>query len=140
VSTLSSLLDTNIVSQRIKPNPDEKVVGWLSRLPDSDSFLSVVSILELRTGIDLLPAGRKRRDLESWLVDSVRRGYRGRILPVSEEVADMCGRLIAKAKSEGSTPDVNDALIAATARVHGLTVATLNRTHFERLGVELVEF
>jgi predicted nucleic acid-binding protein len=134
------LLDTNIVSQRIKPHPDEKVMRWLSQLPEGDAFLSVVTILELRTGIDLLPAGRKRRDLESWLVADIRRGYAARILPITEEIADICGRLIARGQKEGAIPEANDALFAATAMVHGLQLATLNRRHFERLGVELVEF
>jgi predicted nucleic acid-binding protein len=134
------LLDTNIVSQRIKPHPDEKVMQWLSQLPEGDAFVSVVTILELRTGIDLLPAGRKRRDLESWLVADIRRGYADRILPITEEIADMCGRLIARGKKVGAIPETNDALLAATAMVHGLQLATLNRKHFERLGVELAEF
>lgn len=113
---------------------------WLSQLPETDAFLSVVTIQELRTGIELLPAGRKRRDLESWLVADIRRGYAGRILPITEEIADMCGRLIARGKKEGTIPEANDALLAATAMVHGLQLATLNRKHFERLGVELAEF
>lgn len=113
---------------------------WLSQLPEEDAFLSVVTLQELRTGIDLLPAGRKRRDLDSWLVSDIRRGYAGRILPVSEEIADVCGRLIARGKKEGAIPEANDALLAATAMVHGLQLATLNLKHFERLGVELVEF
>jgi predicted nucleic acid-binding protein len=137
---LSSLLDTNVVSQRIKTHPDHKVVNWLSQLPEEDAFLSVVTLQELRTGIELLPAGRKRRDLDSWLVADIRRGYAGRILPITEEIADVSGRLIAKGKKEGAIPEANDALLAATAIVHGLQLATLNRKHFERLGVELVEF
>jgi hypothetical protein len=134
------LLDTNIVSQRIKPHPDEKVMQWLSQLPEGDAFLSVVTILELRTGIDLLPAGRKRRDLESWLVADIRRGYAGRILPITEEIADICGRLIARGKKAGAIPEANDALLAATTMVYGLRLATLNQKHFGRLGVDLVEF
>lgn len=113
---------------------------WLSQLPGEDAFLSVVTIQELRTGIELLPAGRKRRDLESWLTADIHRGYAGRILPITEEIADMCGRLIARGKKEAAIPEANDALLAATAMAHGLQLATLNRKHFERLGVELVEF
>ena len=138
--TLASLLDTSVVSQRVKTSPDERVADWLSQIPKEEAFLSVVTLQELRTGIELLPAGRKRRDLESWLVSDIHRGYAGRILPITEEVADVCGRLIAQGKKAGATPESNDALLAATAMVHGLTLATLNRKHFERLGVELVEF
>ena len=137
---MNSLLDTNIVSQRIRPIPNDKVMQWLIQLEEASAFLSVVTLQELRTGIQLLPSGRKRRDLEQWLMVDIRRGYAGRILPITEEIADMCGRVIAKGKLAGSLPEANDALLAATALVHGLRVATLNRKHFEKLGVELVEF
>jgi predicted nucleic acid-binding protein len=137
---LDSLLDTSVVSQRIKKSPDERVVRWLSAILRDEAFLSVVTLQELRTGIDLLPAGFKRRDLESWLVSDIHRGYEGRILPITEEITDVCGRLIARGKKAGATPEMNDALIAATAQVHHLQIATLNRKHFERLGVGLVEF
>lgn len=136
---MNSLLDTNIVSQRIKPIPNDKVMQWLSQLEETSAFLSVVTLQELRTGAQLLPSGRKRRDLEQWLMVDIRRGYAGRILPITEEIADMCGRVIAKGRLAGSLPEANDALLAATALVHGLKVATLNRKHFEKSGVELVE-
>lgn len=129
-----------MVSQRIKKSPDERVVRWLSAILRDEAFLSVVTLQELRTGINLLSAGFKRRDLESWLVSDIRRGYEGRILPITEEIADVSGRLIARGKKADATPEMNDALIAATAQVHGMRVATLNRRHFERLGVELVKF
>lgn len=137
---MNSLLDTNVVSQRIKLTPNDKVVQWLSQIEEASAFLSVVTIQELRTGVQLLPAGRKRRDLEQWLTVDIRRGYAGRILPVTEKIADMFGRVIAKGKLEGSLPEANDALLAATALVHGLKLATLNRKNFEKLGVELVGF
>lgn len=135
-----SLLDTVVISQRIKPNPDEGVMRWLSQLHEEEAFLSVVTLQELRTGVELLPAGRKRRDIESWLTSGVRQRYAGRILPITEESANECGRLIARGKLQGALPETNDALLAATALVHGLQIATLNRKHFERLGVKLADF
>jgi len=66
--------------------------------------------------------------------------YRERILPIGIEIADLCGRILAAEEKLGFHPDVSDAYIAATARVHGMLVATLNRNHFKRLDVELVEF
>ena len=135
-----SLLDTVVISQRIKPNPDERVMRWLSQLHEEEAFLSVVTLQELRTGVELLPAGRKRRDIESWLTSGVRQRYAGRILPITEEIANECGRLIARGKLQGALPETNDALLAATALVHGLQIATLNRKHFERLGVKLADF
>jgi predicted nucleic acid-binding protein len=78
--------------------------------------------------------------VEAWLEEDLLRGFADRILAVDAVVADFCGRLIVEAIGQGHTPGLGDVLIAATARVHGLQVATLNRQHFERLGVELVKF
>ena len=113
---------------------------WLSQVLHETTFLSVVTIQEIRTGIDLLPAGRKRRDLDAWLTKDLPKAYDNRILPITAEIADTCGRLVANARKAGTTPDINDALIAATAVVHQLAVATLNRKHFERFAIDLVNF
>ncbi len=137
---MTSLLDTNVISQRIKPAPHESVMNWLSQLPAQDAFLSVVTIQEIRTGIELLAAGQKRRNLELWLGRDIRRGYAGRILPITEEIADRCGRLVAKIRRDAKTPAMNDMLIAATAQVHGLQLATLDWDHFEGLDLQLVKF
>jgi len=137
---LSSLLDTNIVSQKTKLEPHPKAIDWLMKLPMEQAFLSVVTIQESRTGFELLPLGRRRRGLEEWFETEVLLGYSGRILPVTEEIADVCGRFVAIKRKLGTTPDINDMLIAATAVVHGLTLATLNDKHFKDLPVKLVEF
>jgi predicted nucleic acid-binding protein len=103
-------------------------------------FLSVITLVELRRGIQLLPQGKRREALDEWLLNDVAEAYEGRILPVTAAIADLAGRVAAAAKQDGYTVELADVLIAATARVHGLAVVTLNRKHFERLGVELVEF
>jgi toxin FitB len=136
---LSFLLDTNIVSQKTKLKPHPKALDWLMKLPQEQAFLSVVTIQESRTGFELLDRGRRRRDLETWFDAHVLGGYAGRILPVTEEVADLCGRFVAVKRKLAETPDINDMLIAATAVVHGLTLATLNDKHFTDLPVKLVK-
>jgi toxin FitB len=137
---LISLLDTDVVSQRMKAAPNQSVMLWMGSVPKEKIFLSVTTILEIRTGIELMPAGRKQREMESWLANDINQNYAGRILPITAEIADMCGRLVARRRKASETPGINDCLLAATALVHGLSVATLNRKHFEKLGVELVEF
>lgn len=137
---MDSLLDTNVVSQRTKKVPDARVVSWLMGVDSSELYLSAVSLAEIAFGIEEMAAGRKRQNFEWWLGHDLRRGFAGRILGVDERIAEEAGRLTSKAKKAGATPEFADALIAATARVHGLRLATLNRDHFERLGVELVEF
>ena len=137
---MDSLLDTNVISQRTKATPNEGVVGWLRQTPSSEMYLSVISLAEIRFGIEELDPGRKRQNLEYWLEQDVRQGFAGRVLMVDERIAEEAGRLTSIGKKVGARPDFADALIAATARVHGLKVATLNRDHFKDLGVELVEF
>ncbi len=84
--------------------------------------------------------GKKRRNLEAWFESEVRGVYAGHILPVTEEIADLCGKFVATKRKLGTTPDLNDMLIAATAVIHGLTLATLNVKDFEKLPVKLITF
>ncbi len=105
---------------------------------ESELFLSVVSLLEIRLGIDQMSFGRKRHNLDLWLRADLPRSFADRILPVDTAVADACGKLIDASHKAGHTPKLSDALLAATARIHGLQMATLNRKDFVRLGVDLV--
>ncbi|WP_213807559.1 type II toxin-antitoxin system VapC family toxin [Granulicella sp. dw_53] len=135
------LLDTSVISQAIKERPDGPAIRWLHTVGTEETYLSAITLAELRRGVELLPAGSRRRNLENWLQGEVAEEYRGRILPVDEAVADAAGRISVEAERGGHNGiDLPDILIAATARVHGLEVATLNRKDFTRLGVRLVEF
>lgn len=136
---MDSLLDTNVISQRTKATPNEGVVRWLSRTPSSEMYLSVISLAEIRFGIEEMDPGRKCQNLEYWLEQDIRQGFAGRVLIVDERIAEEAGRMTSTGKKVGARPEFADALIAATARVHGLQLVTLNRKHFEGLGVELVE-
>lgn len=137
---MSSLLDTDVISQRVKASPDERVERWLRKMPEAELYVSAISLLEIREGIQQMPHGRKRQNLDQWLTADLPRLFDGRILPIDAAIADVCGRLLVTSKQSGHTPGLVDALIAATANVHGLRMATLNRRDFERLGVELVQF
>lgn len=134
------LLDTNVVSQTAKIQPHPGVVRWWAQRSESELLISAVNIHELRYGIELLDAGARRRELEAWLTNRVLPDFAGRILPVDEAVADLSGRLLAREKKNKRTAEINDVLIAATASVHELQVATLNRDHFKWLGVQIVQF
>jgi predicted nucleic acid-binding protein len=137
---LKILLDTDVVSQLTKDVPHPRAYAWLKLAIDEDLYLSAISVEEIREGIEMMDPGHKKRRLDRWLADEVLNDYRARILPIGVEIADLCGRILAAEEKAGRHPDVSDAYIAATARVHGMSVATLNRKHFERLGVKLVEF
>jgi predicted nucleic acid-binding protein len=137
---LDSLLDTNVISQRTKSTPNASVVAWLSQSRVSELYLSAISLSEIRFGIEEMQPGRKRANFEHWLTHDLRQGFAGRVLTVDERIAEEAGRLTSMGKKAGAKPELADALIAATARVHGLRLATLNRRHFEWLGVKLVKF
>jgi hypothetical protein len=137
---LRYLLDTNIVSQLAKDRPHEKVFQWVEEQDEENLFLSVATLLELRVGIELCDPGKKREELESWLVHDLLERFDDRIVPIEKHTADLTGRIMARSQKEGWKMESMDALIGATAMVHDMALATLNRKHFERLGVELVGF
>ena len=134
---MSYLLDTNVVAEWVKPDPAPSVVEWLSGVDEEEAFLSVVSIAELRRGIDLLEAGRRRQRLEKWLSEDLRDRFHGRILAIDILVADAWGRLTARSSRAGRTVGTMDGFVAATAAAHGLTLVTRNVRDFEHLEVEV---
>lgn len=128
------LLDTNVLSEVRRPRGDEKVKRWISSAFVSDLYLSVLVVGEIRRGTERL----KRRDpegakvYEAWL-DTVLKEYADRILPIDAEVAEEWGRI--------SVPDpvpIVDGLMAATAKVRGMTFVTRNTADVERTGVRLL--
>ncbi len=132
------LFDTNVISQRKAERPNQAVLQFLTSIPNEQSFLSVITLMEIRAGIEKLNIGsEKRAGLEVWLEQDVQRGFAGRILPVTAEISDAAGRLYAAEKKDARTPAISDLLIAATAKVYGMQIATMNRIHFEPLGIEL---
>lgn len=134
---MSYLLDANVVSEWVKPEPAPSVVEWLSGVDEEEAFLSVVSLAELRRGVDLLETGRRRQRLEKWLSEDLADRFHGRILAIDILVADAWGRLTARASRAGRTLGTMDGFVAATALAHGLTLVTRNVRDFERLGVDV---
>jgi len=128
---VSFLLDTNVVSEWIKPRPNPGVVSWLATVDEDEVCLSVVTITELRYGIERLPAGAKRKRLDEWLHKELLARFEGRILPVDLAIADECGRLVARSEAAGRPIEPRDAFIAATAEVYGLTLVTRNVSDFQ---------
>lgn len=128
---MSFLLDTNVVSEWTKPQPNTGVIEWLEQVNEDDVFLSVVTFAELRHGIERLPAGARRRRLDNWLRSELPARFEGRIALVDGAVADEWGRLVARHEAAGRPIHAMDALIAATAQVHGLTLVTRNVSDFK---------
>jgi len=120
------LLDTCVVSELVRPAPLPSLVDWINNQPEERLFMSVLTLGELRKGIDRLPEGAKRTRLEIWLDSDLRIRFAGRWLPVDEEVAERWGLIAANAANKGLSLPVIDGLIAATALTHGMTVVTRN--------------
>ncbi len=132
------LVDTNVPSELTRETPDARVVAFLRHAGKESLYLSGMTLGEIRKGIDLLPASQHRDALQDWLEVDVRSWYAGRILPVTESIAERWGHLAAHAKQQGIAVKVVDAVIAATALEHGLTVVTRNVKDFAGLGVVLL--
>jgi predicted nucleic acid-binding protein len=128
---LSFLLDTNVVSEWKKPSPDTGVISWLAEVDEDRTFLSVVTLAELRYGIDRLPTGKRRSLLDQWLRRDLTVRFESRILPIDPAVADTWGIIIAQRAAVGRPIGAIDAFMAATAQVHELTLVTRNISDFE---------
>lgn len=133
------LLDTNVLSEVTRPSPDKRVLDWLDGLDEDRSFISVVSIAEIRRGVALMDQGRKREALAEWLAHDLPQRFEQRVLPIDEPVALAWGDLMALAKGRGRGLSSMDGLIAATAIAGELTLATRNTKDFEDFGLELFD-
>jgi toxin FitB len=127
---VSFLLDTNVVSEWTKPRPNSRVTTWLHEVDEDRVFLSVITLAELRHGVEKLPAGPRRALLDAWLRDDLPLRFETRVLGVDADVADAWGRLIAASEARGRPLTVMDGFVAATATVHDLTLVTRNERDF----------
>ncbi len=128
---MSFLLDTNIVSEWSKARPNPAVVKWLAEVDEDRVFLSVVTIAELRYGVERMPVGSRRKRLDEWLRGELPLRFEGRVLPIDTSVADAWGHVVADRAALGRPISSLDAFIAATVDVHALTLVTRNTADFE---------
>lgn len=117
------LLDTNVICEPGKRRPDPKVVQWLDSLSETECALSVITLGEIEKGIHAMQPGPMRHKRQTAL-GTLRLRFSGRILPVDERVAAKWGELMGDAEHSGRPLPAVDKLIAATAVIHGLTLAT----------------
>ncbi len=131
------LIDTNCVSELIRPAPNPQVTKWFYSVSDYSLFLSVLTLGEIRRGITNLPQGKRRADLDIWIETVLKPRYAGRILPIDDAVAEQWGILSANARRIGKVLNTIDGLIAATALNNSLTVVTRNVDDFRHTNVTL---
>lgn len=132
---MTYLVDANVLSEATKSAPNLRVVEWLRQM-ERDIVVDPIVLGEVRFGILLLPRGKRRARLEGWFASGVQRLH---CLPWEAETGLRWAELLARLRASGRAMPIKDSLIAATALVHGLVVATRNRTDFEKAGVNVVD-
>ena len=129
------LLDTNVISELVKPKPETNVTAWIEDTDESLLYLSVLTLGEIRRGIAALPQSRRRATLEAWLDKDFRARFEDRILEIDQEVVDRWGLLTADARKNGMVLPVIDGLLAATALEYNLTLVTRDTGQIPSMGV-----
>jgi hypothetical protein len=133
------LLDTNVVSALMRRDPDRIVVAWLDGLPAESVWTTSITVFEVRLGLELLAAGRRRKLLEEAFTKALDEDFEGRVLPFDQAAAQAAGRIAAERQRAGRTVEIRDIQIAGIAAARRATLATRNLRHFEGLDLQLVD-
>lgn len=132
------VLDTNVLSALMLHEPDPIVVSWLDILPPESVWTTAVTVFEVRMGLEILPAGRRRDQLEESFAKALEEDFENRVLPFDQPAADAAGRIAAERRRAGRPVEIRDVQIAGIARARKATLATRNVRHFEGCGVLLI--
>ncbi len=135
---MTFLLDTNVVSEWARPQPNPGVSAWLDAADENSLFISVIALGEIRLGIETLPNGVRRNRLDVWLTQELEPRFDARTLVVGQDTADLWARITARRRAAGRPISVTDAYLAATAEEHDLTVVTRNVADFASTGIRLI--
>lgn len=133
------VLDTNVVSEAIRTQPDPSVASWLASRPLSSLFITAITQAELLYGLELLADGKRRRGLTDAVHAILREGFRGRVLPFDGPAAEAYATIAAGRRAHGKPISAFDAQIVAIARSRGARVATRNVEDFDDCGVEILD-
>ena len=132
---MSHLVDTNAISELVRARPDKRVAEWFDRAAPESLHVSVLTLGELRKGVETLPASARKERIEAWLAAELPAWFEDRVLPIDAAVADVWGRLLAHSARPVAAVD---SLIAATALTHRLRVVTRNARDFRFPGLGVV--
>lgn len=132
------LLDTNVMSEPLRQAPEQRVIDWIDAQAMETLFLSAITVAELRAGVALLPAGKRRAGLQENLEKRVLPLFAGRVLPFDLACTHAYATLMAKARSAGLAVATADGYIAAIAAANGFAVATRDTSPFETAGVTVI--
>ncbi len=130
---MSFLLDTNAVSEWVKPRPNPGLIAWMEATDEDRILISVISLAELHYGVERMAPGSRRNRLEQWVRHELPLRFESRILPVDTEVAEAWGRTVSRSAAAGRPIGAMDAFLAATAETYQLTLVTRNVSDFPLL-------
>jgi len=133
------VLDTNVVSEALKPGRDPAVIAWLDQQSVETLFLSATSLAELLIGIAIMPDGKRKSTISAALDSLISRLFDTRILPFDEGAAMAYSELVSAARAQGKAVSMPDGQIGAVASVHNFTVATRDVAPFQALGVPVID-
>lgn len=131
------ILDTNVVSEPLKPKPDDAVLAWLDRQAPETLYLTTITLAELQAGIEILPAGKRRMALHNATTELVEQ-FEQRVLPFDGDSVQAFGTVFAGTQRSGNPIHFADCAIAAIAARHGFVLATRNVRDYKGAGIELV--
>lgn len=132
------MLDTNVISESLRPAPESRVLDWINTQAIETLYLSAISVAELRFGAALLPSGRRKDKLQNRLEDKLLPLFAGRILPLDVAVTKIYAELMSQAKMAGRSISTADGYIAATAAANGMIIATRDTNPFAAAGLEVI--
>jgi predicted nucleic acid-binding protein len=131
------VIDTNVISEVMKPSPSLAVLEWLNQQNSNSLFVSTITLGEIEYGLRILPAGKRRHDLKERFEQFMFQAFRQRILVFDEAASRSYGEVMGHRKELGSPMSIPDGQIAAIARSKGFAIATRNTSDFEECGVDL---
>ena len=136
---MAFLLDTNVISETVRPRPDKTVLDWIESQIPSDLFLAAQTLGELVRGARRVKEQARREQFERWIQQDLARQFDGRILPFDASTAAVWGHLMGDGDRAGRRPSAADAQIAAAAIQHDLTLVTRNVKDFRNFDIRLLD-
>jgi hypothetical protein len=133
------ILDTNVVSEPLRPRPDERVVRWLDAQHPDSLYITSITVAELLAGVEAMPAGQRQQALRAALDNDVLPLFQDRVLPFDTAAARAYAHLWADARARGQAVGFADGAIAAIARVNGFAIASRNVADFEATGARVID-